>query len=223
VVDDTEVAAGGGAVRGGDEVEAVRGVEDKGDLGNEGAAMEGDEATGGDEARGGRAGGEEGRGTGMEIGEIRAVAGGGESAESELLGGGEAEVITTSGWDGAEAVETGGVGRKNFCWTIGDAGWDAGSKGIKLELGELARDDGKLPGRLEGDASWGDDAGLLLEVAEGEGWLARDVDGVRVCGVARELGGSADFLLLMNRPDSSRGGRFFLLLIHKKGGRRGGN
>jgi hypothetical protein len=86
-------------------------------------------------------------------------------------------------------------------------------------LGELKREEGKLPGKLDGDASCGDDTGLLLEVAGGEGWLSRDVERVWVGGDARELGGGA---FLINRPFSSRGGGGFLL-IHKRGGRRGGN
>jgi hypothetical protein len=62
-------------------------------------------------------------------------------------------VITTPGWEGAEAVEMGGVGRKYFCGANGDPGCDGVSIGIWLVLGELDRDDGKLPGRLPGDAS----------------------------------------------------------------------
>ena len=79
-------------------------------------------------------------------------------------------------------------------------------------LGELNRDNGKLPGRLDGDASCGYNAGQLLEVAGGEGWLSQDMEQVWVSGDARELGGGAFF---MNQPCSLQGGSG-LLLINKR-------
>ena len=183
-----------------DEEGAITGADESGDRGSEGAARDGEETDGGEEERDDKAGGNGGRSTGAEISETGAVAGGGESDESELSGGGDADVTTTPGWEDAEAVEMGGVGRKYFWAAIGDPESDGESMGMLPVLGELKRDEGKLPGRLDGDASCGDNTRLLLEVAGGEGWLSRDVERVWVGGDARELGGGT---FLINRPFSS--------------------
>ncbi len=85
---------------------------------------------------------------------------------------------------------------------------------LESSAGDASRDDGKLPGRSEGEETCRDDV-RLDSWAGVKGSAECDDDGA---GVARELGGGT----VVNQPDGLRGGSLALLFFIKRGLQRGG-